>query len=278
MRIINELVAIPIAFVLGPVRGLSPLVGLTLMSIVVGAGALFVVDRTTPHARVAVVKRSLLAALLEIVIFNHDLKTIAKAQLEILKLNLAFLRLSVVPLILTSVPILLLMAHLQGYYGYAGLVPGQSALMTVDLAPSDHRPQISVDAPDGVRIETPVVWIPSLSQAICRIVPTLDGDYRIALRVGEETFTKTVTASTDWISRSPARVPAGLGSMLYPAEDPLPTTTMIRRITIDYPETSIEIAGWRVHWTWPFLTLSVLFSFLLKATGIFTFHALQSRR
>jgi uncharacterized membrane protein YvlD (DUF360 family) len=278
MRIVNDVVAIPIEFVLAPFRAWPPLVGLTLLSIIVGAGALFVVDRTSPHARVSAVKRSLLAALLEIVIFNHDLKAIAKAQLEILKLNLVFLRLSVVPLILTSVPILMLMAHLQGYYGYAGLRPGQFALMTVDLAPEDRRPQLSVEAPDGVRIDSPVVWIPSLGQAICRILPIRDGEYRLTLRLGEETFTKTIVASNDWISRSPARVPAGFDSVLYPAEAPLPRNAMIRRITIHYPERSIDFAGWQVHWTWLFLSLSIGFSFLLKAMGVCTYYALQSRR
>ena len=278
MRIFNDLLAIPIAFVLVPLKAWHPLVGLTLMSLMVGAGALFVVDRTSPHARITIVKRSIVAALLEIVLFNHDLKAIATAQLEILKLNIVFLRLSVVPFVLTSVPILVLMAHLHGYYGYAGLTPGQSALLTIDLATDDRRPQLTVDAPEGLHVESPAVWIPSLSQAIFRILPVSSGEYDLTLRMGPMAFTKTLVASADWISRSPARVPAGLDAMLYPAEDPLPGDTRIRRISIDYPETNIDIGGWRVHWTWLFLGLSILFSFALKAMGIFTHHALQSRR
>ena len=278
MRNINDLLAIPIAFTLEPLKEWTPLAGLTLMSIIVGAGALFVLDRTSPHGRVSVVKRSLVAALLEMVIFNHDLKAIAKAQFEILKLNVVFLRLSVVPLVLTSVPILLLMAHLQGYYGYAGLTPGQPALLTIDLAPDARRPQLTLDAPKGVQIESPIVWIPSLSQGVFRILPTTSGQYVLTLRMGPEAFTKTIVASTDWVSRSPARVPGGLDAMLYPAEAPLPRNRMIRRISIDYAETDIDIAGWQVHWTWLFLGLSIVFSFALKAMGVFSHHTLQSRR
>jgi hypothetical protein len=278
MHIINELLAKSIAFILVPLQAWPPLLGLTVMSIIVGSGALFVVDRTSPHGRVSVVKRSLVAALLEIVVFNHDLRAIGRAQLEILKLNFVFLRLSFVPLLFTSVPILLLMAHLQGYYGYAGLTPGRSALLTIDLAADERRPELALDAPNGVQIESPIVWIPSLGQAICRILPTRAGEYSLTVRLGAETFSKTIVASTGWIPRSPARVPAGLDAVLYPVEAPLPRDGMIRRLSIDYPETSIDIAGWRMHWTWLFLGLSILFSVVLKTMGIFTHHALQSRR
>ena len=54
-----------------------------------------------------------------------------RAQVDILRHNLTYVRLSLAPMLWMFVPLLLLIAQLQFYYGYDGLVPGQSALVKV---------------------------------------------------------------------------------------------------------------------------------------------------
>ena len=260
-----------------PFRALPPIVGLLVVSLVAAIGMLFVYKRTSNQARLEAVKRQIHACLFEIRLFNSDLPAILRAQWEILRHNLNYLRLSAVPMLWMIVPFVLIIAQLQFHYGYRGLRPGQDFLVKVQLkdgwetaaalAPSQvsTRPSAMLQAPDGLTVETPPVWIPSQRELAWRVRADKWGDYALALRVGEQRYSKTVQVSPEVRRRSPVRYEPGfVNQLLYPAEDPLPKGSPITAITLGYPESDVSVFGWGVNWLVLFFVLSAAFAFALR--------------
>ena len=269
MSILNAILRTIFDLLLSPFRSLPAIVSLTLVSLVVSVFMLLVFKRTSNQAKLALVKRRVHAGLFEIRLFNDDLRAILRAQNDILRANARYLGLSLVPMVFILPPLVLVMAQLQFHYAYQGLRPGQAAVVTAELrAPAalSSRPEATLVAPDGIRVETPALWMPSVGQLAWRIRAERQGDYALALSVaGAEAVTKSVRVTDAIVRRSPLRVDGGFwNQLLYPAESPLPSAGPLREIRVTYPETGVDVFGFEMHWMIPFFVLSIVFAFALK--------------
>jgi hypothetical protein len=269
MSYLNAALRLVFDLALRPFAALSPIVSLCVVSLLVSVGMLVVFKRTSDQARLEAVKRRIHAGLFEIRLFSDDLRAILRAQLEILRHNLTYLRLSLVPMTWIMPPLVLVIAQLQFHYGYEGLRVGETALVKADLrtgAPGGGRPDVRIEAPPGLRLETEPVWIPSQSQMAWRILAEREGDFEVAVDVsGGSRATKTVRVTRDVVRLSPVRVDSGFVSqLLYPAEPPLPPSGPLRAIHVSYKEREVPVLGFRMHWMIPFFVLSILFAFVLR--------------
>jgi hypothetical protein len=268
MSLLNALLRAVFDAALAPFRGMHPLVGLTLVALPFSIAALLIFKRTSAQDRLAAVKRRIHAGLFEIRLLNDDLRAIMRALLEILGANLTYLRLSLVPMLWLIPPLALVCAQLQFHYGYGGLEPGRPALLEVQLAPaaaSGARPSASLEVPEGLRVETPPLWIPSQHQLAWRLAAERGGDYAVTVRVGDASETKSVRVAEGVVRRSPLRVGGNLlDQLVYPAEAPLPGDSMIRSISLSYPERDVDVFGWPLHWMIVFFALTLVFGFALR--------------
>lgn len=277
MSAVNAVLRAVFDVLMSPFRSLPPIVGLLVVSLVAAIGMLFVFKATSNQPQLEAVKRQIHACLFEIRLFNADLPAILRAQMEILRHNLNYLRLSAVPMLWMIVPFVLIIAQLQFHYGYQGLKPGQDFIVKVQLkdgwetsaslAPSQvsTRPSAMLQAPAGLTVETPPVWIPSQRELAWRVRADKWGDYALALRVGDQRYSKTVQVSPEVRRRSPVRYEPGfVNELLYPAEDPLPKGSPIAAITLGYPDGNVSVLGWGVNWLVLFFVLSAAFAFALR--------------
>jgi len=271
MASINSLISALFDALLSPFRDLNPLVGLTLVSLVVAVGMLLVFKHTSNQKALDQIKRKIHASLFEIRLFNDDLVAIMHAQRDIVRHNLTYIRLSLWPLVWMMVPLVLVIAQLQFHYAYRGLRPGEPVLLTVHLkgagpAPiDDPKPVATVEPGSGVKIETPSVWVPSERDLVWRISGQSAGDHEITIRVDGTTESKTVRVRDDVVRRSPLRVGANLlDQIIYPAEPPLSSSSPIASISVDYPDRDIEVMGVGMHWMIVFFALSMIFAFALR--------------
>ena len=252
---------------LWPFRGLPPIVGLLVISAVAAVGMLSVFKFASNQERLAEVKRQIHACFFEIRLFNDDLRSILRAQGEIMKHNANYLRLSLVPMLWMLPPLVLVIAQLQFHYGYRGLDPEETVLLKVELADSwdRGRPDLTVEVPDGLRVQDPPIWIPSLKEMDWRLIPEMHGDYEVALLLEGESYGKTVQVSDRVERRSPVRTEARfLDQLLYPAEPPLAKDGPIKSITVGYPEAEVSLFGFEMHWMLWFFVLSIVFGFALR--------------
>ena len=259
-----------------PFRGMAPIVGLTVISLVVSVAMLLGFRKVSDQDALDAVKRRIYGGVYEIRLYKDDLLTIFAAQFGILRETMRYFRLSMVPMLWMMPPIVIVVIQLQFQYGYAGLEPGQTALVQVELteegaermATTDGA-DMSLEAPEGVRVETPVVWIPSLRQAGWRVAGERPGEYELVVRIGEETLTKSFRVSGSTELRSPVRPSRLLSQIIWPAEAPLPRGSSVEAITVSYADAEINMFGFNTHWIIAFFILSMVFMFALaKPLGV----------
>ena len=284
MELLNTVLRTLVSALLWPFRGLPPLVGLTVVSLLTAVGMLLVFKATSNQGGIAAVKRQIHACLFEIRLFNDDLRAILRAQGELLRHNLRYLKFSLVPLLWMIVPLFLLIAQLQFQYGYEPLAPGRQAIVEVVLAegweealPPEAvevidgfpRPAAELVAPEGVRVETAGVWAPDVREMSWRLSGERPGDYELAVELGGRTYGKGLRVATEERVAaagllSPIRPPRStLQQLVYPAEPPLPKGP-VKSISVSYPGAEVWFFGWDTHWMVVFFILSIVFAFALR--------------
>ena len=272
MSLINRALGGLFDLLIFPFRGMPPIVGLTVISLIVSFGMLLGFRAVSDQEALAEVKRRIHAGVFEIRLFKDDLRTIFAAQFGILRHTLTYFRLSMVPMLWMLAPIVLIVIQLQFQYGYEGLEPGQIALVNVTFTDEgaqrvgdDDGAGVSLEAPDGLRVETPLLWIPSLRQAGWRVAADSPGDYELVVRVDELSLSKSVRVSDAVVRRSPVRPSRSvLQQLIWPAEPPLPRGSPVEEITIDYADAEVNLLGWNTHWLIAFFVLTMVFAFALQ--------------
>jgi uncharacterized membrane protein (DUF106 family) len=268
MTWLNTAMGAIVGAMLFPFQSLPPIVGLSAVSLAAAIGMLLVFRATSNQDAIAAVKRKIQAGIFEIRLFNDDLRAMFRAQVDILRHNLTYIRLSLAPMVWMIVPLVLVIAQLQFYYGYDGLGAGQSAVVKVVLkrgASSVGVPALALEAPAGVRVETPMVWIPSLREAAWRVAADKAGDYQLSVSLGGRAVTKQFRVSDRVGWRTPERLESGLvNQLLYPVEAPIDSDVPIEAIYVSYPERAVNLLGWETHWMIVFFLLSIVFAFALK--------------
>ena len=266
MSAVNGLLRAVFDALLLPFRSLPPIVGLLVVSLVAAIGMLLVFKATSNQALLDAVKRQIHACLFEIRLFSDDLPAILRAQGEILKHNAKYLALSIVPMLWMMVPLLFVVAQLQFHYGYRGLRPGEDFIVKARLKEdAAARPAARLEAPAGLEVSTPAVWVPSERELAWRLRAQQWGDYELKLNVDGQEYSKTAQVSPQVRRRSPERLePTFLNQLLYPAEPPLPKESPLASIALSYPEASVSIFGWQLNWLVAFFLLSIAFAFALR--------------
>jgi len=259
-----------------PFRGMPPIVGLTVISLLVSVAMLIGFRAVSDQDALDAVKRRIYGGVYEIRLYKDDLRTIFAAQVGILRETGTYFRLSMVPMLWMMVPIVIIVSQLQFQYGYESLEPGETALVQVELteAAAERMAEtdgagLSLEVPDGLLLETPLVWIPSLREAGWRIAAEGPGEYELIIRIGDETLTKSVRVSGTTVLRSPVRPSSLLDQLIYPAEEPLPRGSNAQVIRLGYTDAEINLFGWHTHWIIAFFILTMVFSFALaKPLGV----------
>jgi hypothetical protein len=283
MRLVNLVVGWLIAALLRPFESWPPIAGLTVVSLIVAAGLLVAFKLTSNQRALASAKRSIRAGLFELRLFQDDPRLMLRASAGLLRQQAVYLRHAFVPLLWVSIPLSLLLAQLQAYYGYEGLRPGQSAIVSVRVgadaaaAQTDRRggdpslPLLVLEAPPGLRVETPCVWVPSLREAAWRIAADREGDYDLRVTWNgaspeastnastSASLTKRVRVTSRVVAFAPVRPAAGVWSeWRYPAEPPLPAGGPIEAIAVAYPERAIDLHV--LNLSLPWLVLFLVFT------------------
>jgi len=273
MKFLNDLLRPLFDLLQAPFAGMPAFVGVLVWSIPVGVFALWVFGKTSNQVRIAEVKRRIHAGLFEIRLFNDDLRAIMRAQWQILGHVLHYQALALKPMIFILPPLVLVMVQLHQFYGFRGLQPGDRALMTVQLDPAATttaaRPEIALDVPEGLHVDTGPVWVPSLAQISWELGVDAEGDYDLPITVDGETASKSLRATDRLIRLSPERPPRTFtGQLEWPSEQPLETTGAIRSITLGYAEGTIGFLGlefeWSFAWMVVFFVLTMVIALVLR--------------
>ncbi len=270
MSALNAVLRAAVDGLLYPFRGMSPWVGLAVVSVLTAVPMLLVFRATSNQAALARVKKRIHAGLFEIRLFNDDLRAILRAQLSILRANLTYVRLSLPPMLWIVPPLVLLFAQMEFHYGYRGLEVGEPVLLeaTLDatvLDDSEGKPEVRLEVPDGLRVETPALWSATESRMSWRIAAAREGDYTVQLGFDGRQIDKTVHAGDRIVRRSPERlVPGFVNQLIYPAEPSLPGDGPFTAVSVGYPVRSLSLFGFEMPWWVGYLALLFLVILALR--------------
>ena len=158
-----------LARLLAPSLLTRPWFGLTLVSLITAALLLITFKWTLNQRAIAEAKRQVVAGLFELRLFQDDPRLMARAAAGLFAQQARYLRYAIVPMLWVSIPLSILLAHLQIYYGYQPLRPGQTAVVVVQTTDATSAPPFTLIVPTGLHVETPSVWAPTRREAAWRI-------------------------------------------------------------------------------------------------------------
>ena len=271
MRIFNSVLNSFFDLFLSPFQTVHPVWPLLLISFLTGILLLVIFRYTSNQKGIGETRERIKAHLLEIRIFKDDPRILLSAQKEILLYNAKYLMYGIKPLVVMVVPVTILLIHLDSWFGYRPLRPGESTVVSVKLAgeATEALANIGLHANQGLSLETPALRIPAEREADWRIRATKPGQQAVEVTVLGQSFRKSVVVSENRLEK----VSRGLvlaefwKTLLHPDEQPIKRGSLVARVDVDYPTRSISIFGWKLHWMWLFFISSTVFGFVFK--GLF---------
>ena len=265
MTLFNRLLARLFDILVLPLGSLPVTWSLIVVAIGTAAGIVLVMRATSNEHLLAVTRRQMYADLLEMRLFNDDLRSMWRAQVSLWRHNASYLGLSLRPALWTLVPFLVTVGQLECYFGYSGLNVGEPVLVTATLKSPDAQQRLTMRLPSGVRLETPAIWFPALQQVVWRVVADSPGEHVLGLRVDGTTYEKTLRVSNSLARRSPVRPAARwIDQVWNPGEAPLPAAAPLVSIAVAYPERRIDVFGTDATWLETYFAMTFGFVLVFK--------------
>ena len=270
MQFLNRIITVVFDLMLRPFSGLSPVWGLLAVSVLTGIVMVVIFKYTSNQSGIKGAKDKISAYFMEIRLFKDDMRLMLGAQGRILRTNLTYMKYAVTPMLFMIVPVVLILAQMGIRYAYRPLRPGESVLVKLKLAEHsfDENTSISVEAGDGLQLETPLLRIPGAGEIDFRVGALAEGRHELSIRIGSETLTQSVLVSGKvrrvYASRSK---PDFWNMLLYPGQTPIPKSSKVEEITMILPSQTISILGWDVNWLVLFFIASLVAGYSLK--GVF---------
>jgi len=271
MEFLNAILRAVFDAIQNPLASVPAWVGILLWSIPVTVFALWIFKITSNQDRITAVKAKIYACLFEIRLFNDDIRAIFRAQWEILGHVLHYQMLALKPMIWIFPPLILIMIQLHAFYGFRGLEPGESAIVTATMKAEDtSRPDVELQVPEGISLETPGVWAPDLHQMAWRIKAERAGSFQLSLEHLGTSQSKGLHVTQSAVRLSPERPSRAFFAQLeWPSEKPLPAGSSLDTITLSYPEARLGFLGFEMEsqWAWMilFFVLTMIIGMVIKS-------------
>ena len=252
-------------------RGLSPWFGMAFISLLTALLMLWVFKLTSNQGGIRAAKNAIKAHLLELRLFQDNMRVSLRAQGRILRANGRYLACNTKPLLVMIVPLVLILAQVNLWFGASPLRPGQATLVKLKLAkPADPvGTDIAIVPSPGLAVETPAVRISDLGEVAWRIRAPEKGPASLTFRVAEKTLVMPVAVAARRLTKVPAQAVGHsvLRELLYPGADILPADAPVTSIEVLYPSGGLRLFGLAVNWLVAYFLLSIVFGFALK--GLF---------
>lgn len=226
----------------------------TLIGVVTGVLMLILFKYTSNQRAIKRARDEVSASLLAIKLFNDSPTVALRAQPRILSGVARLLLLTAVPVAIMALPMILLLGQLSLWYEQRPLHVGEEAVVTLSIDGPADAPLPEIVLLPCPEVEVLVGPIRSLSnrQVCWNIGGKETGTGHLVFHVGNRVVDKELVIG-DGFERVSARRPGwGVKDVLmYPAEQPLPSGSVVQSIAIDYPQRSSWTSGtgaWVIYW------------------------------
>jgi hypothetical protein len=212
-------------------------------------------------------KKKLQAHLLEFRLFGDEPALLWRSYGSVLILSAQYCALSCRALLVLALPLFLLLTHLDVFYGFRPLRPGDASVLTIRMRhPIDPAfDRVRLDAPAEIKIETPAVRVFEQGQVSWRIRPEGEFSGAVSIRAGAEEIRKEVRAGNIVAPVSVCRFCSALATIQHPGEARL-ISNIADWVSVEYPAALMGPAALRFHWLIWFSLISLLSAWGLGKT------------
>ncbi len=253
---------------LWPFERLSPVWGLTIISIISGVVLLLVYGKVSNQKAIKKTKGKIYGHILEAILFRHDLKTSLKAQGGMFSSGLKYFVLAVPPIIILMIPCLAVLAQLNLRYNSEPLNPGEHAIFEVTLTDPTTLFDVTLKTPKGVHSTPPVRNIDT-NQISWRLdvdtqVSYSSADNLLTIESSDKTLTTPIVIGNNHRNKDHGKIASQSYSswwwrFFYPSDTILKETQdVFKETSLTYPDSSYNFLGMQSHWLVIFAIVSIL--------------------
>ena len=204
------------------------------------------------------------AQLLAMKLFRDDLGTMCGSLGRLLRYTVLRLWHSLPPVLVMGVPFMLLLVQLARWYEHAPLVPGDQALVMLQLSKDDWSATktLALEQSAEFVVETPSLRDPEEHALYWRIGITHPRPAALRWKLPRQKIEKRIAVASNRQqlvavdARRPG--PGWTDRLLHPGEAAFEASDMIRGIDVQYPRQSTPLLGLDLPWWAAFLIISVL--------------------
>jgi len=266
--ILNKVLTFLFGLVYLPLKWLGPFWSLVGISWLAGIFLVWVFGKVSNQDAIRQTRDRLSGELIGLRLFKDDLRVFFGIQFQLLLWTFRYLRHSLVPMLILMVPTIVILIQLNYHYGVRPLRVGEQAVVKVklrDAAALAPGADLTLTAPENLKIETDGVRIPELKEVCWRVRGVSPGRFDLTVSRGPEQVTKQAAVGGRLEGVSSVRTGEDwLTSLLYPGEAPIPSQSAFASIEILYPKLDISIWGKHVDWLILFLVISLIFGYACK--------------
>jgi len=251
-----------------PFDNLDPAWGMIWISLLAGILMLIAFRFTSNQEGIKKSKVKVSAYILEMRLFNHDLGKMLAALGKTLAANILYLRYMIVPIIVIIIPVIIILIEVSYRYEHRPLRPDEHVIVKAVLKP--HFPaaetRVSLQVPEDIKIETPVLRIKSSNEVNWRISARKRGVYQLQFSVNGRLFEKNLHVDDELTALSTKRIGSSFYEfLLNHSETELSNDSPFVSLQIMYPDRNLSIMGLKLHWIVWFFIFSVIFGFAFKS-------------
>ena len=231
---LNTVLTFLFGLVYWPLKWLGPFWSMVALSWLGGMFMVWIFGKVSDQAAIRRTRDRLSSELIALRLYKDDLRIFFGIQCQVLAWTLRYLRHSLGPMLILMVPTMILLIQLNLHYGFRPLRVGEQTLVKVKLRDPGalgRGAQISLQAPESLKIETQGVRVEEMREVSWRVRGVSPGRFDLTVSDGKESVTKNVAVGGRLEGVSSMRTGEHwLTSLLYPGESPIPSQSAIESI------------------------------------------------
>lgn len=267
MGLINLILKKLIELLFLPWKNLSPWIALIFISFLTGLLLVAVYKAFSNQQAIKIAKNRIKAHLLELRLFSDDFIVSLRAQGQLLYWNFKYFLQALRPLLVMIIPLFLLLSHLNLWFAWQPLKPGERTIVKIKLKETIDPLQVNVilEATEGYEVETPPLRIEAEKEINWRIRALKSGQFDMPIIINQQRITKEIVIGHDALKRLSSVRPASglLQQLMAPGEKPL-SNSSLKEIVVAYPPRRFNFLGLKIHWLVAYFILSIIAGFILK--------------
>ncbi len=217
-----------------------------IVSAIAGVLLMLLFKYTSNQSAIGRVRDSIKAHMLVLKLFKDSIAVTLQAQGTIFKGAFLLIFYALRPMLVMILPVSLLLSQLSLFYQARPLLPGEEAIVTIQLADDigDDWPDVKVALMDTAAISIDKTIVYGKNQILWKIRAEVPGISYIIFQVDNESVGKELAIGDGFMKTSIMKPGPKLGDLLlHPWETPFAADSVVQSITIEYPDRISKTSG-----------------------------------